>query len=90
MSFEFWHITLVAAFFFAILELFATSFFFLGIAFGCLVTAFVQWVTGDADFYRDTLIVAVGSVISFWAFRFFFKKPKDTSRLQDNEDINRY
>lgn len=90
MSFEFWQVTLFAAIFFAILELFVTSFFFLGIAFGCLITAFIQWVTGGANFYRDTLIVAVGSVISFWTFRFFFKKPKDTSRIRDGDDINRY
>lgn len=90
MSIDAWQITLLVSILFAILELFATSFFFLGIAFGCLTTALVQWVFGDANFYRDIIVTSTSSVFCFCAFRFFFKKPKDTIHINDHEDINRY
>jgi|LauGreDrversion2_6_1035139.scaffolds.fasta_scaffold112741_2 hypothetical protein len=90
MKIDLWQITLLAALVFAILELFATCFFFLGIAFGCLATALIQWLTGNFNLYRDILVFTTASAMSFLAFRFFFKKPKDTTRIQDNEDINRY
>jgi membrane protein implicated in regulation of membrane protease activity len=90
MNIDFWQISLFAAILFAIVELFATSFFFLGIAFGCMATALIQWMAGGAYFYRDILIFATGSTASFLVLRFFFKKPKDITRTQDDEDINRY
>ena len=90
MNFEIWQFTLLFAILMAIAELFTVSFFFLGLASGCLATALAQWLAGNGNFNRDLIVFSFFSGASFYLLRYFFKRPHDISKIKKRDDVNRY
>ncbi len=86
---EYYQISLVVAFVLAMLEFTTTTFIFLGFAFGALVVALLQFVTGDLSVGRDVIVFSLSSLASIVAARRYFKKPTDQTLL-DKDDINLY
>ncbi len=83
-----YQIALVVAFVLALAELLTGAFVLLGLSFGALVVAAIQWWSGSAVLNRDLLIFALCSLVAFVLFRKIFRKPEDQQASSD--DVNRY
>lgn len=85
---EAFQITLIIAFVLAACELLTGAFVMLGLGFGALVVAAVQWLGGGLHVNRDLLIFAISAAAAFVAFRKLFRRKDDQ---QDSAtDVNRY
>lgn len=72
MNLEPWHIWVIIALIFAIVEIFAPSFIAMSIAVGCLLSALGAGF--EASFKLQLLLFSVGTAISFFAVRPFMLK----------------
>lgn len=72
MDFEIWHIWVIAAIVFGIIEIFTPSFVALSVALGCLFAALGAGL--DMDFKLQLLLFSVGTAIAFFGVRPFMLK----------------
>lgn len=72
MDVEVWHIWVIAALVFGIIEIFAPSFIAMSIAIGCLLSALGAGF--DASFKVQLLLFSAGTALSFFAVRPFMLK----------------
>ena len=72
MDFEVWHIWVICALLFALLEIFTPSFIALCIAIGCLFSALGAAL--DASFEVQLLLFSVGTALSVFTIRPFMLK----------------
>jgi membrane protein implicated in regulation of membrane protease activity len=72
MNLEVWHIWVIIALIFGILEIFAPSFIAFSIAIGCLFSALAAGF--DASFKIQLLFFSVGTALSFFGVRPFMLK----------------
>jgi membrane protein implicated in regulation of membrane protease activity len=86
---KYYQISLILAFILVIAEITTTTFIFLGFAFGALVVALLQFMSGDLSISRDIVAFSMSSLIAVITIRKYFKKSTDQDRLE-SDDVNHY
>jgi len=86
MDFEVWHIWVIAALVFGILEIFTPSFVALSVALGCLFAALASGL--DLDFKMQLLFFSGGTALAFFGVRPFMLKyaHRKSNQVKTNTD----
>lgn len=86
---EMFQISIIVGIVLLILEMFTTTYIFLGMSIGSFVVAGVQFLFDGLSFNRDLMIFAVVSSVAILLIRKIFMKRSDQNKMIE-DDVNQY
>jgi hypothetical protein len=86
---EMFQISIIVGIVLLILEMFTTTYIFLGMSIGSFIVAGVQFLFDGLSFNRDLMIFAVVSSVAILLIRKIFMKHSDQNKMIE-DDVNQY